>query len=465
MDNSLRCREYADHHYRKASEESGGSTMKSMHGGAAKRICGLCLLMATLLFGHAVAKADAVLDWNLIAVNTAITNGQSPFAQARYAAIVQLAVFEAVNAITGDYRPYLGNIVAPHGASADAAAIQAAYRVLSTYFPASASTLGTVRANSLEMIPDGQAKNDGIATGDAAAFAMIALRANDGSSPAQFKIPGPAVPGEYQATPSCPIVNGIAVGTFFQWQNVTPFGIPGVSEFLLDPPPALDSNQYAKTYNEVKTVGSASANSTERPPGRANVVLFYAASTPTFVFNLAARQVVAQEGRRSLSENARAFALINMAINDGAIVSFFNKYHYNFWRPETAIHAGDTDGNPKTDPDPNWVPFIPAPCFPGYPSSHGGLSNAGAEVMRRLYGEAGHAITLSNPAVPNIVLHYGSFSQITDDISDARVYGGIHFRTDQDAGARLGRAIGTAVYKINLRAVHDDGLDDDRDDK
>jgi hypothetical protein len=432
--------------------------MKRMHGDATKRTFGVCMLMATLLLGPAVAKADAVLDWNLIAVNTAIANGQSPFAQARYAAIVQLAVFEAVNAITRDYQPYLGSIVAPHGASADAAAIQAAYRVLSTYFPASASisTLNAERANSLASIPDGQAKNDGIATGNAAALAMIALRANDGSSPAQFKIPGPAVPGDYQGTPSCPIMNGIKVGTFFQWQNITPFGIPSVSEFLLDPPPALDSNQYAKTYNEVKAVGSASANSTERPPDRANVVLYYAASTPTQVFNQAARQVVAQEGRHSLSENARAFALINMALSDGAVTTFFNKYHYNFWRPETAIRAGDTDGNRKTDPDPNWVPFIPAPCFPSYPSAHGTLSGAGAEVMRRLYGEAGHAITLSNPAVPNIVLHYGSFKQITDDISDARVYGGIHFRTDQVAGERLGDAIGKAVYQNNLRRMHED---------
>ena len=197
--------------------------MKSVNVSARTRTFGVCMLMATLLLGPAVAKADAVLDWNLIAVNTSIANGQNPFAQARNAAIVQLAVFEAVNAITGDYRPYLGNIVAPHGASADAAAIEAAYRVLSTYFPASASTLLTARANSLALIPDGQAKNDGIATGDAAASAMIALRANDGSSPAQFKIPGPAVPGEYQATPSCPMMNGIQVGTLFQWQNVTPF--------------------------------------------------------------------------------------------------------------------------------------------------------------------------------------------------------------------------------------------------
>jgi hypothetical protein len=256
-------------------------------------------------------------------------------------------------------------------------------------------------------------------------------------------------------------VNGIASGIAFQWQNITPFGIPSVKAFLLDPPPTLASNKYAKAYNEVMTVGSL--DSTERPPDRSDVATYFAATPPTQAFNQAARQV-AQEQRRSLSENARALALINMAINDSLVATFFNKYHYNFWRPETAIHAGDTDDNRKTDADPNWVPFIPAPCFPSYPSAHGTLSGAGAEVMRRLYGEAGHAITLSNPAVPNIVLHYGSFRQITDDISDARVYGGIHFRTDQDAGARLGRAVGTAVYKTNLRAVHDDGWDD-RDDK
>jgi hypothetical protein len=427
--------------------------MKNIHGNTKNRTLSLCILMATLLFGSAVAKADVVLDWNVIAVNTAIANGQTPFAQARYAAIAQLAVFEAVNAITGDYQPYLGTITAPPGASADAAAIQAAYRVLSTYFPASASTLDAERANSLASIPDGQAKNDGIATGEAAALAMIALRANDGSSPPQFKIPGPPVPGDWQATPSCPIVNGVAVGEFFQWQNVTPFGIPSARAFLLGPPPALTSNEYAKAYNEVMTVGSI--DSTERPPDRADVALFYAASSPTQVFNQAAQQV-AQEQWRSLSYNARALALVNMAISDSLVASFLNKYHYNFWRPETAIHAGGTDGNPKTEGDPNWVPFIVTPCFPSYPSNHGSGSNGGAEVLRRLYGEAGHSITLTNPAVPDIVLKYTSFKQITDDISDARVYGGIHFRSDQKAGAYLGRAVGASVYKNNLRSVHHD---------
>jgi membrane-associated phospholipid phosphatase len=153
-----------------------------------------------------------------------------------------------------------------------------------------------------------------------------------------------------------------------------------------------------------------------------------------------------------------------MAISDSLVATFLNKYHYNFWRPETAIRAGDTDGNRKTDPDPNYVPFIVTPCFPSYPSNHGSAANAAAAVMRRLYGEAGHSMTLSNPAVPTIVLQYTSFRQITNDISDARVYGGIHFRTDQVAGARLGKAVGQTVYRNNLRAVHDNDGDDDCDD-
>jgi len=426
--------------------------MKRIDGDTKNRVLGLCMLIATL-FGSAVAKADAVLDWNVIAVNTAVADGQNPFAQARYAAIVQLAVFESVNAITGEYHPYLGTIVAPRDASPEAAAIQASYRVLRTYFTASASTLDAERASSLASIPDGQAKTDGVATGEAAALAIIALRANDGSSPAQFKIPGPPVPGEWQATPSCPIVNGVAVGIAYQWQNITPFGIPSVREYLLDPPPLLTSREYAKTYNEVLTVGSI--NSTERPQDRANVALFYAAASPTQVFNQAVQQV-AQERWHSLTENARALAVMNMAMNDSLVAAFFNKYRYNFWRPETAIHAGDTDDNPKTDPDPSWAPFVTTPCFPSYPSNHGSAANSAAEILRRIYGEGGHFMRLSNPTVPDIILQYTTFKQITDDISDARVYGGIHFRTDQVAGERLGDAIGGAVYRNNLRRMHGD---------
>lgn len=412
----------------------------------------LCAL--TVLAGAVGARAaDAVLDWNTIAVNTAVANKANPFAQARYGAIVQLAVFEAVNAVTHDYQPYLGTVTAPPDASAEVAAVEAAYEVLSTYFPASQTVLYADYINSLASIPDGQSKVDGMLTGHAAAAALIALRANDGASPPQFKIPGPAVAGEWQATKSCPVVNGIASGIAFQWQNVSPFGIASASDFLLVPPPSLTSNEYAKAYNEVMTVGSL--NSTERPQDRANVALFFAAASPSQALNQAARQVAQQQGR-SLSENARALALINMAMSDSLVASFLNKYHYNFWRPETAIHAGDLDGNPKTAGDPTWAPFITTPCFPSYPSNHGSAGNAAAEVMRRLYGEGEHSITLTNPTVPTIVLQYTSFRQITDDISDARVYGGIHYRTDQEAGARLGRAVGAAVYKNNLRPVSDD---------
>jgi len=414
-----------------------------------KRILSISVLMVALLLGAAIAHADVVLDWNAIAVDTAIQNGANPFAQARYAAIVQLAVFEAVNSITRDYQPYLGTIVAPAGASADAAAAQAAHDVLVNYFHSSQTALDNQLAATLALIPDGQSKTDGIAVGQAAAAAMVALRANDGSAPLTFYTPGPPVPGAYQATPSCPVIGGVAKGAFLNWQNMTPFGIPDAHAYLLPPPPLLTSNQYVKVYDEVKDVGSL--NSTDRPVDRSNVALYYAASTPTHVFNQAARQV-ALERYHSLSENARAFALINMAISDSFVAAFYNKYYYVFWRPETAIHAGASDGNPRTAGDPAYAPFIVTPCFPSYPANHGAGSGSAAEVLRRLYGEAGHLIILSNPAVPSIVLQYSRFGQILSDVSDARVYGGIHYRTDMEAGATLGQAVASAVVKHNLRS-------------
>jgi len=180
--------------------------------GSMLRSFSVCML--TLLALPEIARADAVLDWNAIAVDTAVANKQNPFAQGRTEAIVQLAVFEAVNSITHEYDPYLGTVKAARGASAEAAAVEAAYKVLSTYFPASLTALNADRSASLASIADGQSKTDGIATGDAAAADMIQLRASDGSSPAQFKIPGPAVPGDWQATASCPIVGAAHVHLF-----------------------------------------------------------------------------------------------------------------------------------------------------------------------------------------------------------------------------------------------------------
>jgi hypothetical protein len=402
-----------------------------------KRYCAATVL----LFSSAIARADVVLDWNAIMVTT--LSGQPPFPQARFAAITQLAVFEAVNAITGDYKPYLGTIIAPPGASAEAAAVAAAHTVLKNYFPGSAGSLDPARASSLATIPNGPAKDAGIAVGEAAAAAMIAARANDGSGPPEFYLPPSSNPGEWQLTPSCPAGGGV----FLHWRNVTPFGIRSAGQFRPDPPPALTSAKYTRDYKEVKDVGGVT--STERPQDRADVARLYAAITPVALFNPIARQLGAAPGR-SLSEGARAFALLNMAISDGAIAGFDTKYHYNSWRPETAIRFGDTDGNPRTDPDSSFVPFIITPCFPGYPSGHATLSNAAREVLERIYGGGPYSITLSTPAVPGVTLQYSKLKQITIDIDDARVYGGIHYRFDQEAGVDLGSRVGKYVYKHNL---------------
>ena len=175
----------------------------------------------------------------------------------------------------------------------------------------------------------------------------------------------------------------------------------------------------------MKTVGSL--DSTARPSDRADVARFFATTAPSEVFNLAARQVAFAEGG-SLTENARALALVNMASNDAFVASFATKYLYTTWRPETAIHAGDVDGNRRPIPSPGFLPYITAPCFPGYPSNHASGSNSAAEILRRLYGAGGHFITFENPDMPEVILHYTTFNQITDDVDDARVYGGIHFR-------------------------------------
>jgi hypothetical protein len=241
------------------------------------------------------------------------------------------------------------------------------------------------------------------------------------------------------------------------WQKVTPFGIAAASNYLLDPPIDLSSNRYTKDYVEVETVGSST--STERPADRTDVVRLYAVSSPSWVLNLATRQIAAAKGT-SLSENARAPALINMAINDALVASFLNKYQYNRWRPETGIRNGATDGNDKTEGDTGFVTFIPTPCFPSYPSNHASGSNGGLEAMRRLFGAAGHDITITNnvPALGSlpatvITEHYTQPKEIANDVDDARVYGGIHWRSDQDAGDVLGRAVATEVVKNNLRPV------------
>jgi len=436
--------------------------------------CVVAISGLMLFSPSAVRAGDAVLHWNDVAVKTLTTQtpALNPFQQARFSAIVQLAVFEAVNAITSEYEGYLGSaaaplatpVVAPFGASPDAAAIAAAHAVLLHYFPGNAVALNAERDLSLAAIPAGTARNDGVAVGQAVAAAMIAERAGDGSSPLTFYHPSAPPAGQWDITPGCPLDAGgnPLGGTLLNWRDVKPFGAvqtPGgdwSEPFRPGPPPGLTSNQYTKDYNEVKTVGNAA--NLDVAPDRRTVARFYGASSQTLLFGMAARQLAEARGD-SLSENARNFALISIAISDSLVASFATKYQYLFWRPVTAIRLGGTDGNEKTEPDSGFTPFIVTPCFPSYPSNHATGSNAAAEVMRRIYGAAGHAITLTNtvPLLGVVTLEYTSLKQICDDVDDARIYGGIHFRFDQEAGVRLGREIATYIYKNNLQRIHSTG--------
>jgi hypothetical protein len=417
-------------------------------------------LLVGLLPRAASAADDLVLKWNEIAART--VTATNPFNQARIMAVTQLAVFEAVNAVTGDYEPYLATpTAASPGASVDAAVIVAAHKVLTNYFsaPATVALLDAARDSDLAAIPNGPAKTAGIAVGMDAATALIALRqgaggvATDGSAtPPLTNVPSSTVPGDYQLTTGC------AASGFYNWPGVTPFAIRSPADFLLTPPPSRDSQRYTKDYYEVHTVGAS--NSTERPADRTEVVRLYAGTSPSFALSMATRQIAAAKGL-SLSENARALALIMMGINDSLIASFYNKYHYNLWRPETGIRNGATDGNAKTDGDTGFTTFISTPCFPSYPSNHASGTNGGLEVMRRLFGAAGHDITITNsvPALgtlpaTTITKHYTQLQKIADDVDDARVYGGIHWRFDQVAGNDLGRAIATEVAKNYLRPIH-----------
>jgi hypothetical protein len=405
--------------------------------------CTAIVVGAVLLCTAAsTAHADTVLDWNRILFTT--LTGQNPFNAARIAAATHVAIFEAVNAIRGSRQPYTGTVGAPHGASADAAAAVAGHDVLVHYFPAAAATLDAALEESLATVPDGNSKTDGITVGHAAATAVIALRQNDGSAPPQFFFPSSGAPGEWQLTPSCPAAGGI----LYHWQNLIPFGVKESSQFRSAPPPALTSLRYRRDFNEVKAVGGV--NSTKRSDHLTTVAQFYNAALAPAVWNDVARQLATEQHTR-LATNARAFALLNMAISDGLMTSMETKYHYLFWRPETAIHAADIDGNRKTEADPAFTPLITTPCFPSYPSAHAAGSYAGRQIVELFWGRRRHQVALSIASLPGVTLEYTSLDDITDDIDNARIYGGIHFRFDQQAGATMGRRIGLYIFSQYFR--------------
>src|SRR6478672_6435693 len=253
-----------------------------------------------------------------------------------------------------------------------------------------------------------------------------------------------------------------APGILLNWRDVTPFGIKGSKQFRSMPPPDLTSSKYTKSYIEVATVGDV--NSTARPQDRSDVAQYYNIASPVDVWDQVVQQISAAQGT-PLTAKARAFALVNMAISDGLISSMESKYFYQRWRPVTAIRAGDTDSNPNTVANPSFTPFIATPRFPSYPSAHASASYAARTIVKRIFGGGTESITLSNAGIPSVVLHYTKLKDITDDIDDARVYGGIHFRYDQEAGGRQGISVGCYVYAHNLRGLADSDLSEgDSDD-
>lgn len=398
-----------------------------------------CASVAVDARNATAAASDAVvLHWNEIAVEA--VGDIPPFPATRAMAIVQVAVFEAVNAITRRYQPYLGTVIGSPGASEEAAAIVAAHDTLVSLFPAQQSFLDGKQTESLQAIPDDWAKDQGIAVGQAAAAAITADRANDGAQVPMFYTPTSAGPYAWQPTPSCASAPASGRGLFFHWQSVKPFGVESSAQFRAQAPPALMTGRYANDLNEDEAVGDVS--STLRPPDRAAVAIFYAAQPPHRGWNLVARELAAEHGTDAITRTARTLAIMNMSLSDAHITVFESKYYYTTWRPETAIARADEDGNPRTAPSTGYHPFVVTPCFPSYPSAHGAGGGAARAVLERAYGRKHHDITLTDPKAPGMVLSYSDLRTITDDVADARVYGGIHFRYDQDAGQRMGVEIG-----------------------
>jgi hypothetical protein len=323
--------------------------------------------------------------------------------------------------------------------------VQAAYGVLIRLLPSQAALLDTSRSASLAKITDGPAKDAGVALGDAVAAHIVSLRSGDGSDVDGTYTFGSG-PGEYQPTP--PTFGNPAVPA---WRFVTPFVLKRGSQFRTEGPPSLTSDEWAEDFNETKRLGSAGSN--ERTPEQTTIALC-GAEPALPMWNRVARTVSAQR-HLGLIDNARVFALLNLAMVDGTIACWDSKYFYRFWRPVTAIRVADTDGNASTDPDPAWTPLRPTPLHPEYPSAHAVFSNAAAKVLTGVFGNHVAFSTATTTCPAGVVRSYDSFQAMADEIGDSRLYIGFHFRSAIQHGANLGRQIGHWTFHRFLRPLRD----------
>jgi hypothetical protein len=384
--------------------------------------------------GASPAGPGAVLTWNSVMLRAVITNGvqppQPPPASFVYGAYVQAAVYNAVVAIEGGYQPYKSQIAPSPGASVDAAVATAAHDVLIHYFPLQQSALDTDYQNSLSAIADGEAKTAGIQVGSQAAAELIALRQDDGlNADIGFSMPAPG-PGVWQlpagAIPVTP------------WMSkLTPFMLTGNDQFRPGPPPDLSSSEWAKEYNEVKLYGRK--DSSVRTPEQTAAALFWA-GPPLVQYNLTYQEIVNAKGLSAV-QAARLMAMGNIVGADAQVACFDAKYHYLFWRPVFAISQGDTDGNPKTIGDPTYAPLLPTPGHPEYPSAHGCLTSAQAEVFTSFLNTQKINIDIPSGVAGVPSRHFAKANDLVQDIINARVWAGIHYRGSNETGTDVGRKV------------------------
>jgi len=397
------------------------------------------LLAVMTLAGAPGAHADVVTDANARAADVASRFPSTPIA-VRMMAIVQVSVFEAVNAVTGRYPPQRAKLNPAPGASLEAAVASATRTALSKLMPAQQAVIDADYQALLGSVPAGPAKTAGIALGEQAATAIVALCADDGAVSPDVYRPHAAA-GVYVPTvgPAVP-----------HWGQRRPWVLPRGDHFRPGPPPALTSETWTRDYNEIKAVGSRS--STQRTPEQTAMAKFWEATAPA-VYWPVARSVASTPGR-DVTDNARLLALAAMAMDDGLIAVFDAKYAYNLWRPVTAIRNGDLDGNRATDRDPGWTPFIETPMHPEYPCAHCIVSGALGAVLEAEIG-SGPTPTLSSASstAGGAVRTWTTVGDFTKEVAQARIYDGVHYRFSTEVGSAMGKKIGELAAKSVPKAT------------
>ena len=420
------------------------ASIERFRAGTAAALIGAALTAGAPL---RAATQSVVVDWNAIGITAAGAAGQSSLMQERSIAITSVAVSDAVNAITKKYARYGSKLTPSQGGSTTAAAIGAAYRALTQLMPTQAQFLGTMLSPSLAKFGINPG-DPGFVFGEAVADEIIAMRTGDGAAQAQYPYtpPNAGAPGVWEPTPP-----GFAAASAPGWVIVQPWVLESGAQFSVDEGPDLTSHRYARDLNEVKELGAL--NSATRTDEQTNIARFWAAQS-LVIWNDVLRHVALGLDLDE-SEAARAFALMSVAGADARIACWNAKYAFNFWRPVTAIQRADEDGNPATEADPGWTPLIATPNHPEYVSAHATLSTAMATVLRLLFDDdPGVAFTTTTPTNPGYERHWTTFSDAVREVIDARVYSGIHFRSSDERGARLGRQVGRFAVKHAFRHRH-----------